>query len=166
MLKRVSCLAALTLLFSAWPLVVTAQTSTPPSPTPPPHGRQEPCWRQAGIDRSVMEQHHAIEHDAHSQIDAVCENTTLTPQQRQQQAREIHQQAKQKMDALLTPDQQRALRSCQEARTGERPHEGHHGGGAGPCGRDQSPQAPASGPTGKAGGSNPHQPENNSPPQN
>jgi hypothetical protein len=111
-----------------------------------------------------MEQHRAIERDAHTQVNAVCENSSLTPRQKQQQAREIRQQAKQKMDALLTPDQREALHACQETRAEDRPHEGHHN--EGPCGGEQSLQAPAGAPAGKAGGSNPQTPENNSPPQN
>ena len=57
------------------------------SSTPP--GRQEPCWKQAGITRAVMEQHQQIEHDAHSQIAGVCEDSSLTPQQKQEQVRTI-----------------------------------------------------------------------------
>jgi hypothetical protein len=110
-----------------------------------------------------MEQHRAIEHDAHTQVNAVCENSSLTSRQKQQQVREIRQQAKQKMDALLTPDQREALHSCQETRAEEHPHGEHHGG---PCGMEQSPQVPANAPGGKGEGSNPQPPENNSPPQN
>jgi len=50
-----------------------------------------------------MEEHRSIETDAHSQVASVCENSSLTPQQKQQQVREIRQQVQQKMDALITP---------------------------------------------------------------
>jgi Spy/CpxP family protein refolding chaperone len=159
--RNASYFATLTFYFAACALAANAQDTPPAAPAPPPpHAHQEPCWKQAGIDRAVMEQHRAIERDAHTQVNAVCENSSLTPRQKQQQAREIRQQAKQKMDALLTPDQREALHSCQESRAEEHPHEGHHGG---PCGAEQSPQAPASAPAGKAEGSNPQPPENNSP---
>ena len=160
-LKSISCFAALTFCLAACALAVNAQDNPPTAP--PPRTRQEPCWRQAGIDRSVMEQHRTIDRDAHAQINAVCENSSLTPQQKQEQARAIKRQAKEKMDALLTPDQAKSLQACQGARAADRPHAEHRGG---PCGGEQSPQAPASSPTGKAEGSNPQAPENNSPPQN
>jgi Spy/CpxP family protein refolding chaperone len=165
-LRNISFFATLTFCFAACTMAANAQDNPPPTPAPPPPPRahQEPCWRQAGIDRSVMEQHRTIDRDAHAQINAVCGNSSLTPQQKQEQARAIKRQAKEKMDALLTPDQAKSLQACQGARAADQPHAEHRGGG--PCGGEQSPQAPASAPTGKAEGSNPQPPENNSPPQN
>jgi len=164
MMKRISWRATLPLLFLPWALVAVAQSSTPASPVPPPRAHQEPCWRQAGIDRSVAEQRHTIERDAHFRVDAVCENSSLTPQQKQQQVREIRLQAKQKENALLTPDQEKALHACQQARAEDRP--GPHNTGGGPCGHRESPQTQASHPTGKGAGSSPQQPENDASPQN
>jgi hypothetical protein len=166
MLRKISCFATIILLFSTCPLIAMAQASTPAPSVPPVRARQEPCWRQAGIDRSVVEQRHTIELDAHSQIAAVCENSSLTPQQKQQQVREIRQQAKQKFDALITPDQQKMLQSCQEARGSNRPNAGNHPGGASPCVSSRSSQVRPSSPAGRASGSNPQPPENNSSPQN
>jgi|HubBroStandDraft_6_1064221.scaffolds.fasta_scaffold399975_2 Spy/CpxP family protein refolding chaperone len=163
-LRNIPCFAMLTLYLAACAVAANAQDNPPTTTAPPPRAHQEPCWRQAGIDRSVMEQHRTIDRDAHAQINAMCENSSLTPRQKKEQAREIRRQAKEKMDALLTPDQQKSLQACQEARAADRPHAEHHNGG--PCGSEQSPQAPASAPTGKAEGSNPQPPENNSPPQN
>lgn len=162
-LRNISCFAALAFYLATCALAANAQDNQPttPAPPPPPRTHQEPCWRQAGIDRSVMEQHRTIDRDAHAQINAVCENSSLTPQQKQEQARAIKRQAKEKMDALLTPDQQKSLQACQQTRAADRPHAEHHGG---PCGGEQSPQATSSAPTGKAEGSNPQPPENNSPP--
>jgi len=54
---------------------------------PPLHGHPgrrvnaEPCWQVAGIDKSVMEQRSAIERDTHSQVEGVCSNSSLSPQQ-------------------------------------------------------------------------------------
>jgi hypothetical protein len=100
--------------------------------TPPPQSRMgrggEPCWQQAGIDKSVMEQRWALEKDTRSQVEAVCSNSSLTPQQKQQQAREIRQQAKTKMEGLVTADQEKALTACQQQRGMN--HTGM-GGGAG-----------------------------------
>lgn len=100
-----------------------------------------PCWQQAGIDKSVMEQRWALEKDTRSQVEAVCSNSSLTAQQKQQQAREIRQQAKTKMEGLVTADQEKALTACQQQRgmnhsgNGGGAHEGsgagHEGGGCG-----------------------------------
>ena len=107
--------------------------STPPaggSPSSPPQ-RQEPCWKQAGISRSAVEQRQQIEHDAHSRIATVCEDSSLTPQQKQQQVKQIRQQAEEKVDALLTPEQLNTMHACQQQRHGGNME--HHSG-ATPCG--------------------------------
>lgn len=153
-MKSLLLLASITLLLPAG--AVFAQTSA--SPTPPP-SRQEPCWRQAGVSQSVMQQRHEIERDTHSQVASVCENSSLSPQQKQQQVREIREQAQQKMNALITPEQQTTLHACQQQRSGNRPNQGHHPGGAGPCGNLAAPQGRQAPDNGNAGGS-PQQPEN------
>jgi hypothetical protein len=96
--------------------------------------------QQAGIEKSVMEQIHSIVRDAHSQVESVCSNPSLTPQQKQQQVREIRERAMQKRESLMTADQQKTLMACQQARNGNHagaggPHEGgpHEGLGSG-CG--------------------------------
>jgi hypothetical protein len=88
----------------------------------------------------VMEQIHSIVRDAHSQVESVCSNSSLTPQQKQQQVREIRERAMQKRESLMTADQQKTLMACQQARNGNHagaggPHEGgpHEGLGSG-CG--------------------------------
>ena len=107
---------AAALLLAAWPLL--AQTATPsPSSGPQMAGRRggaPPCLQKAGIDRSVMEQLHSIQTGSRSQIASVCENSSLTPQQKQEQVQQIRQQSKQKIDSLITPQQQEALHSCQQ----------------------------------------------------
>lgn len=155
--------AILTLLFSAE--AMWAQNAPPPGSNPPSstsaQTRQEPCWRQAGITQSVMEQHRSIEMDAHSQVASVCENSSLTPQQKQQQVKEIRQQAQQKLDALLTPEQQGTLHSCQQQRAANgSPNGGHRPGGAGPCGNFGGSQGRQNPSNGSAGGSNPQPPAN------
>jgi len=162
MLKDILRFATLTVLFSCGTLL--AQNGASPSAGNPPSSepaqtRQEPCWRQAGISRTVMEEHRSIETDAHSQVASVCENSSLTPQQKQQQVREIRQQVQQKMDALITPEQQSALHSCQQQRAGNgSPNGGHHQGGAGPCGNFAAAQGRQGSSNGRAAGSNPQPP--------
>jgi len=150
MTKNVLRFSIVSLLFSAG--FVFAQNSAPPSARP----RQEPCWKQAGISPSVMEQHHAIELDRRSQVETVCQNSSLTPQQKQQQVREIRQQAQQKMDALITPEQQSTLHACQQQRgMNGSSNGGQHPGGAMPCGNFGSSQGRQGPSNGRAPGSNP-----------
>jgi hypothetical protein len=112
-----------------------------------------------------MEQHRSIEMDAHSQVASVCENSSLTPQQKQQQVKEIRQQAQQKLDALLTPEQQGTLHACQQQRAANgAPNGGHRPGGAAPCGNFGGSQGRQNPSNGSAPGSNPQPPAN--PPQN
>ncbi len=144
---------------------------SPPSQNPPMHrGGQEPCWQQAGIDRSVMEQVWTVGHDAHQQVESVCSNSSLTPQQRQQQAREIREQAMQKRDGLLTADQRKALMTCQQERGGHAmggggAHGGMHEGMGGGCGEmSHNGSRPGGSPNAApGGGSNPPQPNQSSP---
>jgi len=138
-------------------LTLLAQSGSPPS-SPPATQRPEPCWKQAGISHPVQEQRHGIESEVRSQIASVCEDSALTPQQKREQARKLRQEAEQKMDALITPEQQSALHACQQQRAGGRgQYGGRHGEGGSPCGNFRGPQ----GPQGSSGG-NPQQPE---PPQ-
>jgi hypothetical protein len=142
-----------------------AQSTPPPSSAPAQTrmGRRGgiPCWQQAGIDKSVMEQRWALERDTRSQVEAVCSNSSLTPQQKHQQAREIRQQAKQKMEGLVTADQEKSLTACQQERGMNHNGNGAAGREGGGCG-----EWPHNGsrPNGASGGANP--PPSGSPPQN
>jgi hypothetical protein len=83
-----------------------------------------------------MEQRRSIMESARSQVESVCANSSLTPQQRNEKIHQIHEQAKQQADALVSPSQMQSLKSCQSSRSGAHPSMGggHHGGGSGPCG--------------------------------
>lgn len=147
---RVLRFAALTFLLSACSLV--AQTTPPPSGTAPAHIRQEPCWQQAGISKSVFEQRQAIERDTHSQVVAVCEDTSFTPQQKLDRVKDIRQQARQKTDELIPLDQQKAVAACRQQRGLDRPVAGVRRENADPCEAQWSRQgARPNGPTGNAG---------------
>lgn len=166
-MRSISCLTTLAFLIFSGVLMTAAQSTPPVSPAPRPRTHQEPCWRQAGIDRSIMEQRRDLEREAHSRVNAVCENSWLNPQQRRQQASEIREQARRKSEALITSDQRSALQACQQARAEDRADRHHHGGGD-PCRNRQANPGPVSpepnGPAGKASGSNPQAPENNASP--
>lgn len=119
-------------------------------------GGQGACMPQAGIEKSVMEQIHSIVHDAHSQVESVCSNSSLTPQQKQQHPREIRERAMQKRESLMTADQQMTLMACQQARNGNHagaggPHEGgpHEGLGVGAARCPTTGSRPGGSPTGQ-----------------
>jgi hypothetical protein len=107
-----------------------------PGPRPVQRVRQERCWQEAGVSKAAMEQRRSIEQSVRGQIASVCANSSLTPQQRQQQIRQIREQARQQMEALISPQQQEAMKSWQASRGhgGGGVHVGGGHGGMGPCG--------------------------------
>jgi len=140
-------------------LVAQTVPARPGTATHPATPKQEPCWQVAGISKSAMEQRRSIMENAHSQVEAVCANTSLTPQQRNEKIHQIHEQAKQQADALVSTSQMQSLKSCQESRAGSHPSMagGHHGGGAGPCG---TLPGTSGGSPGTSGGKPAPEPEN------
>jgi hypothetical protein len=126
--------AVVTLLLTCPLSAQTAQSPIsprPPFPARPAH--QSPCWKQAGISQSSIEQRKRIEESVHGQVESVCSDSSLTPQQKQQKIRQLHQEARQQMQGLINPQQEQALKACRERR-GEAPRMGGVHGGAGPCG--------------------------------
>ncbi len=128
-------------LLGAYPLAAQT-TSTPVSPrgtapTTTHPTRQKPCWQQAGVSQSAMQQRKQVEENTRSQVQSVCSDSSLTPQQKQQKIHQLHQEAQQQVNGLITPQQEAALKSCRESRGGG-PHVGAaHGGG--PCVEMTSP---------------------------
>jgi Spy/CpxP family protein refolding chaperone len=113
-----------------------AQDAPPANSSPAPmhparRGGGTPCWQQAGVERSAIENLMSIQRETHSQVENVCSNTSLTPQQKRQQVQEIRQQAHQKIEGLITPDQMKALVACRQARGETTPGVLSGAGGAG-----------------------------------
>ena len=114
------------------------------------HPRKEPCWEVAGISKANMEQRHALAKQARAEVESVCANSSLTLQQKREEIRTIHEREKQQANALVTPQQEEALKACQESRG----HGGGHGGhggfggghGGGPCGEMPSASPRTGGP--------------------
>jgi hypothetical protein len=99
--------------------------------------RREPCWQVAGVSKSAMQQRRVIAQQARQEVESVCANSSLSVQQKRERIREIHQRERQQVEALITPQQQAAMRACQEQRGGGHSSGGGHlggGHGAGPCG--------------------------------
>ena len=133
-MHRAAQFAALLCVFGSSTL--WSQTVRPVVPRPSPRPRVEPCWQQVGISKSAMQERAAIGRETRAQVEAVCANASLTPQQRQQEIRQIRQQARSREEALVSPSQQQALRACQQERASAHPSFAglHHGTGTGPCG--------------------------------
>jgi Spy/CpxP family protein refolding chaperone len=120
--EAVSC-AALLWLFLVPVLALGQQVQAPPTVgggrAVAPKG-EAACFQKAGVPDSVWQQVHAIRQSAHQQVAAICLNTSLTPDQRQQQIKQAHAQAKRQIDALLTPQQLAGIKSCRAERHGDR----------------------------------------------
>jgi hypothetical protein len=95
-----------------------------------------------------MEQRRAIQERTRSEVVAVCSNPSLSQQERQQKIRQIHEQAKQELDALITPQQMEELKSCQMSRNhgGVNPAPHPSAGAHGPCGELPSKSKPTPSP--------------------
>src|SRR5260221_804696 len=112
---------------------IRARPSTIPGTVRPP--RLEPCWEVAGLSKSAIRERRAIAQQARQQVEAVCANSSLSARQRRQEIQRIHQQEQQQIEAIITPAQQAAMRSCEESRNGRdsggRPRSGHCGASGG-----------------------------------
>jgi len=136
--KTLTAAAVFLVLLLAAPAI--AQTANPQrgGMRMPKAGRQEPCRQEAGISKSAMEQRRQIEQNTRAEIQSVCNDPALTPQQKREKIRQLHQQARQQIEGVITPQQQEALKSCQQQRAAAHPPRTgpavHSGGGRGPCG--------------------------------
>ncbi len=148
--KSFACAAALFLTISVCPLLAqrTAQApagSAPPNSTTTRTGRArpEPCWQVAGISQSAMQQRKSLEENARSQLQSVCNDSSLTPQQKREKIRQIHQQTEQQVEGAITPQQRQALQACRQKR-GEGAHMARGGRkGEGPCGEMTGAREPS-----------------------
>jgi hypothetical protein len=152
-----ACAAVIVISSGAFGQTVPGRATVPGHPATP---KQEPCWQVAGISKSAMDQRKSILQNAHSQVEAVCANSSLTAQQRSEQIRQIHQQSKQQIDALIPASQMESLHSCQASRASAHPSAPHHAGSSsGPCG--ELPGASGSPTPGTPGSKpEPEEPEN------
>ncbi|HLK34067.1 MAG TPA: hypothetical protein VKT29_13315 [Terriglobales bacterium] len=114
--------------------------NTAPGPQAGRRGGMPPCFKQAGVSDDTWQQIMGIHKSTHQQVVGICENTSLSPQQKRQQVRQAREQAEKQVHDLLTADQQKAVKQCrQEHREGR---EGMGGGmhrmrrgGGDPCAR-------------------------------
>ncbi len=125
--KTVGFAVALVVTLLSLPLLAQTKTPQPLPPVPVPGSRagqtpgakrpqREPCFEKAGISKSVLEQRRAIREQTRSQVAAVCNDRSLTPQQRREKIHQIREQAHQQIEGLMTPQQRSALESCRKSR--------------------------------------------------
>lgn len=139
MSKSFYWLIAAIILFLSSALPGGAQTSQAQHP-PQARMRQEPCWQQVGISKEVIEQRDAVARDTRSQVESVCADTSLTPQQKKEKVHEIRQEGKQKTEGLIGQQQLEQLQACQKERMASHPSSaGAQHPGGGPCGEMTSP---------------------------
>ena len=143
MMRLGFAMSLLTLLSTYSLMAQTAPSSPlPKAGAPATATHKSPCWQQAGISQSAMQQRKQIEENTHSQVESVCSDSSLTPQQKQQKIHQLHEEAQKQVGGLISPQQEQALKSCRAGR-GEGPHVGGvHGSGAGPCGEMTSGNKP------------------------
>jgi hypothetical protein len=130
-----------------------------PSPNRPgAGGGMQPCLHEAGIERSAMEQLMSAQRDMHARVQEVCSNSSLSPQEKRQKVQEIRQQAHQKIESFLTPDQQKKLTACRQQH-GESMPGILSGAGGGGCG--ERPMGGHPGQNGAPGGGSANHPPGN-----
>ncbi len=99
---------------------------------------EKPCWEVAGISKSAIAERRRIEQETRSQVQSMCNDSSLNEQQKREQIREIRQQSHQQIEALISPQQQEALKACQKERAAAGGGSAGHGAGGihhgGPCG--------------------------------
>jgi ABC-type sugar transport system substrate-binding protein len=111
--------------------------------------RHIPCWKQVGISPSAMEQRKAIMEGAKTKMQSVCKDDSLTAQQKKEQLQQIHKEAAQQAEGLITPEQNEALKKCQHEQ-GATNSGTHPARTTGPCGEPLEPDdstSPSNSPT-------------------
>jgi hypothetical protein len=125
-----------TILSATLAVNATAQVPIRTGPStgvkPVPRAKKEPCWEVAGVTKAAMQERRSISRQARQEVEAVCSNSSLSMQQKRTEIQQIRARERQQIDAIITPAQREAMRSCQESRGGGHGGGGHLGGG--PCG--------------------------------
>lgn len=95
--------------------------------------RQQPCYLQAGVSKSAMQQARQLQQEARQQIQSVCANNSISDQQKRDQIRQIRESTRTQVDALVSPAQRQQIEECRAARGQGGGSRGGSGGGGNPC---------------------------------
>ena len=98
----------------------SAQTSAQ-TPAPKAEGKPAPCWKQAGIDKSLMKKRKEFAEQAKTAVKTVCADSSLSVPDRRKKIRAIRQSTREQFEALISASQRDALKQCQQARRGQKP---------------------------------------------
>lgn len=139
----------LTLAFGS---MAAAQTAVPTQNTPDQQTQGK--WKghrgekgnklakQLGLSADQQSQLKTIHQDERTQAEAIKNNSSLTPDQKRDQLKQLRQADQQKMESILTPDQRTKFQQIREERKEHRGKRRRHGRGRGQ-GRGQGTGAPA-----------------------
>ena len=141
-----SWVAVLIVILLTPAMLLAQEQSAPPSEAPAPgaqagrRGGEPPCFKQAGVSDETWHKIMDIHKTTHQQVVSICENSSLSGQQKREQVRQAFQQTEQQVHGLLTPQQQDAVKQCRQERRGDRKGmgggmRGMHRGGGDPCAR-------------------------------
>jgi Spy/CpxP family protein refolding chaperone len=131
-MKQVLLSAALLLSFSGSLALAQAPAATPPAPTGKYHHGHRPhdpqsqaafLSKKLNLSADQTAKLEPILADRQQKIAALKSNTALSPEERKQQMRTIHQDTKQQLSTVLTPDQLQQMKSLRHG--GHGPH--NHG---------------------------------------
>ncbi len=92
-----------------------------------------------GLSPQQQQEMHRIHRQARERIQAIRQNTSLTPQQQRARIRQVRAKARHKAQSILTPEQQQKLREFRQERRGSRGGPGANGPQGGPP-ASQGPQ--------------------------
>jgi hypothetical protein len=133
--------------FVFFSVVLAVVTMAGQQPKPAQSGsrtsRHIACWKQMGISPSVMEQRRAIMEGAKTKVQSVCKDDSLTPRQKKEQIHQIHKNAAKQAESLITPEQNEALKKCQQEQAASNSG-AHPARTTGPCGEPLEPDDPTS----------------------
>jgi len=137
----------LTLLMPASSINVFSQVKVPSGQTSPAgqahpgqvaHAQQEPCWKQVGISSATMDEQRSIQRESRAQIDSVCQDSSLSDQEKKAKIHAIRQAEHERLNGLIPAEQREQMKQCQQARASSHPATAPHPGGVhtGPCGEN------------------------------
>jgi hypothetical protein len=112
---------------------------TRPGQAARPH--EEPCWKQVGISSAAMDEQKSIQRESRAQIEAVCQDSSLSEQQKKAKIHEIRQAEHERLNDLIPVEQREQLKQCQQARASSHPATAPHPSSVhtGPCGEIAGP---------------------------
>jgi hypothetical protein len=86
------------------------------------HPQQEPCWKQVGISSAAIDEQKSIRRESRAQIEAVCQDLSLSEQQKKAKIHEIRAAEDDRLNALIPAEQRQRLKQCQQARASSTRH--------------------------------------------